>query len=172
MGAIWSFIVLCWVDNYGKMMHVLSLHSSAVAYLCGHLHTLGGLMPVLHSRHHQGTLELELGDWMDNRRWEQVRENAQTYAFLSCLICILSLGTDYLHLTTTCWVSLTWPLSSGPSQSSPTPRRLSTDILLWSHWAGCSILHISGAFLQLPSINPIMSKNPIRLLRSFGWNCT
>ncbi|MBN3296123.1 TMM62 protein, partial [Amia calva] len=43
--------------------------SSAVAYLCGHLHTLGGLMPVLHSRHKQGTLELELGDWMDNRRY-------------------------------------------------------------------------------------------------------
>uniref|UniRef100_A0A3P8SRH0 Transmembrane protein 62 n=1 Tax=Amphiprion percula TaxID=161767 RepID=A0A3P8SRH0_AMPPE len=42
---------------------------SAVAYLCGHLHTLGGLMPVLHSRHPQGTLELELGDWMDNRRY-------------------------------------------------------------------------------------------------------
>nr|XP_046269889.1 transmembrane protein 62 isoform X1 [Scatophagus argus] len=42
---------------------------SAVAYLCGHLHTLGGLMPVLHSRHPHGTLELELGDWMDNRRY-------------------------------------------------------------------------------------------------------
>uniref|UniRef100_A0A3B3DQU1 Transmembrane protein 62 n=1 Tax=Oryzias melastigma TaxID=30732 RepID=A0A3B3DQU1_ORYME len=40
---------------------------SAVAYLCGHLHTLGGVMPVLHSRHPHGTLELELGDWMDNR---------------------------------------------------------------------------------------------------------
>ena len=26
-------------------------------------------MPVLHSRHPQGTLELELGDWMDNRRY-------------------------------------------------------------------------------------------------------
>lgn len=25
-------------------------------------------MPVLHSRHPRGTLELELGDWMDNRR--------------------------------------------------------------------------------------------------------
>ncbi|KAM3870948.1 transmembrane protein 62 [Diretmus argenteus] len=48
---------------------VRALMSSAVAYLCGHLHTLGGLMPVLHSRHPQGTLELELGDWMDNRRF-------------------------------------------------------------------------------------------------------
>ncbi|KAJ8401137.1 hypothetical protein AAFF_G00387190 [Aldrovandia affinis] len=48
---------------------VRELMSSAVAYLCGHLHTLGGLMPVLHSRHSQGTLELELGDWMENRRY-------------------------------------------------------------------------------------------------------
>ncbi|XP_061552000.1 transmembrane protein 62 isoform X1 [Phycodurus eques] len=48
---------------------VRELMRSAVAYLCGHLHTLGGLMPVLHSRHPHGTLELELGDWMDNRRY-------------------------------------------------------------------------------------------------------
>ncbi|KAJ3613689.1 hypothetical protein NHX12_019935 [Muraenolepis orangiensis] len=48
---------------------VREVMSSAVAYLCGHLHTLGGLMPVMHSRHPQGTLELELGDWMDNRRY-------------------------------------------------------------------------------------------------------
>ncbi|XP_022054940.2 transmembrane protein 62 isoform X1 [Acanthochromis polyacanthus] len=48
---------------------VRDIMRSAVAYLCGHLHTLGGLMPVLHSRHPQGTLELELGDWMDNRRY-------------------------------------------------------------------------------------------------------
>ncbi|NXF98011.1 TMM62 protein, partial [Eubucco bourcierii] len=39
------------------------------AYLCGHLHTMGGLMPVLHTQHHGGTLELELGDWKDNRKY-------------------------------------------------------------------------------------------------------
>ncbi|XP_074004773.1 transmembrane protein 62 isoform X1 [Numenius arquata] len=48
---------------------IRSLMSSATAYLCGHLHTMGGLMPVLHSQHRGGTLELELGDWMDNRRY-------------------------------------------------------------------------------------------------------
>ncbi|MGH0161055.1 UNVERIFIED_CONTAM: hypothetical protein FKN15_049755 [Acipenser sinensis] len=48
---------------------IRQIMSSAVAYLCGHLHTLGGLMPVLHSRHPQGTLELELADWKDNRRF-------------------------------------------------------------------------------------------------------
>ncbi|XP_027631582.1 transmembrane protein 62 isoform X2 [Tupaia chinensis] len=48
---------------------IRSIMSSAIAYLCGHLHTLGGLMPVLHTRHNQGTLELEVGDWKDNRRY-------------------------------------------------------------------------------------------------------
>uniref|UniRef100_A0A8B9FPV4 Transmembrane protein 62 n=1 Tax=Amazona collaria TaxID=241587 RepID=A0A8B9FPV4_9PSIT len=48
---------------------IRALMSSATAYLCGHLHTLGGLMPVLHSQHRGGTLELELGDWMDNRKY-------------------------------------------------------------------------------------------------------
>nr|XP_045012463.1 transmembrane protein 62 isoform X2 [Jaculus jaculus] len=48
---------------------IRTIMSSATAYLCGHLHTLGGLMPVLHSRHSKGTLELEVGDWKDNRRY-------------------------------------------------------------------------------------------------------
>ncbi|NXC50264.1 TMM62 protein, partial [Penelope pileata] len=48
---------------------IRTLMSSATAYLCGHLHTMGGLMPALYSRHRGGTLELELGDWMDNRRY-------------------------------------------------------------------------------------------------------
>lgn len=40
---------------------------NGVAYLCGHLHTLGGLLPQMYSRQKTGTLELELGDWKDNR---------------------------------------------------------------------------------------------------------
>ncbi|XP_074145515.1 transmembrane protein 62 isoform X2 [Sminthopsis crassicaudata] len=48
---------------------IRSLMSSATAYLCGHLHLLGGMMPVLHTRHPNGTLELELGDWKENRRY-------------------------------------------------------------------------------------------------------
>ncbi|XP_036591884.1 transmembrane protein 62 isoform X2 [Trichosurus vulpecula] len=48
---------------------IRALMSSAVAYFCGHLHLLGGLMPVLHTRHPKGTLELELGDWKQNRRY-------------------------------------------------------------------------------------------------------
>ncbi|XP_067895855.1 transmembrane protein 62 isoform X2 [Heterodontus francisci] len=55
---------------------------SAIAYLCGHLHTLGGLMPVLHTRHSQGTLELELGDWMDNRKYRLMAFDHDLFSFV------------------------------------------------------------------------------------------
>uniref|UniRef100_A0A3Q3WR31 Calcineurin-like phosphoesterase domain-containing protein n=1 Tax=Mola mola TaxID=94237 RepID=A0A3Q3WR31_MOLML len=55
--------------------------ASGVAYLCGHLHTLGGLMPVLHSRHPHGTLELELGDWMENRRYRVLAIDHDLFSF-------------------------------------------------------------------------------------------
>lgn len=55
---------------------------SAVAYLCGHLHTLGGFMPVLHSRHEYGTLELELADWMENRRYRILVFDHDLFSFV------------------------------------------------------------------------------------------
>uniref|UniRef100_A0A674EZD9 Transmembrane protein 62 n=1 Tax=Salmo trutta TaxID=8032 RepID=A0A674EZD9_SALTR len=61
---------------------VRGVMSSAVAYLCGHLHTLGGLMPVLHSRHPEGTLELELADWMDNRRYRVLAFDHDLLSFM------------------------------------------------------------------------------------------
>lgn len=44
------------------------LMSSSVAHLCGHLHTLGGLVPHMYGRHPNGHLELELGDFRYSRR--------------------------------------------------------------------------------------------------------
>lgn len=38
-------------------------------YLCGHLHTLGGMVPEMYTLQSTGTLELELGDWKDSRRY-------------------------------------------------------------------------------------------------------
>ena len=65
-----EIFLLVWHHKLSLFIYFIyfSLVSSATAYLCGHLHTLGGLMPVLHTRHFQGTLELEVGDWMVNRR--------------------------------------------------------------------------------------------------------
>lgn len=36
-------------------------------YLCGHFHMLGGLVPNMYTLQKTGFLELELGDWKDNR---------------------------------------------------------------------------------------------------------
>ena len=41
---------------------------SSVAHVCGHLHTLRGLVDGLYGRHPSGHLELELADFKDNRR--------------------------------------------------------------------------------------------------------
>uniref|UniRef100_A0A8C5QY16 Transmembrane protein 62 n=1 Tax=Leptobrachium leishanense TaxID=445787 RepID=A0A8C5QY16_9ANUR len=61
---------------------VRAVMSSAVAYLCGHLHTLGGLAPALHSQHEHGTLELELGDWMSNRRFRIFAFDHDLFSFI------------------------------------------------------------------------------------------
>ncbi|KAM3919292.1 transmembrane protein 62 [Leptodactylus fuscus] len=61
---------------------IRSVMSSAVAYMCGHLHTLGGMAPVLHSQHQQGTLELELGDWMHNRRYRIFAFDHDLFSFV------------------------------------------------------------------------------------------
>lgn len=45
-----------------------STHRSQ-AYLCGHLHSMGGLVPNMYTKHKKGYLELELGDWKDNRMY-------------------------------------------------------------------------------------------------------
>lgn len=38
-----------------------------LVYLCGHLHKLGGIVPQMYTLQKSGFLELELGDWKDNR---------------------------------------------------------------------------------------------------------
>ncbi|XP_033734375.1 transmembrane protein 62-like [Pecten maximus] len=63
-----------WFGHYPTSLTILengtrirSLMRNATAFLCGHLHTLAGLVPRMHARHNTGMLELELGDWKDNR---------------------------------------------------------------------------------------------------------
>lgn len=43
--------------------------SSAVAHVCGHLHTLGNTVFQMYGRHPGGHLELELGDFVGHRRY-------------------------------------------------------------------------------------------------------
>ena len=46
---------------------IRQIMKGGLAYMCGHLHTLSGFVPGLYTRQQTGSLELELGDWKDNR---------------------------------------------------------------------------------------------------------
>lgn len=46
---------------------IIGNHRPGMAYMCGHLHKLGGIVPRMYTLQQNGFLELELGDWKDNR---------------------------------------------------------------------------------------------------------
>lgn len=50
-----------------SIRHTIGKSSASQVYLCGHLHTMGGLVKQMHTKHKRGYLELELSDWKDNR---------------------------------------------------------------------------------------------------------
>ncbi|XP_032515183.2 transmembrane protein 62-like [Danaus plexippus] len=55
-----------------QRMDVRQLMGSArgsQAYVCGHLHSMGGLVPRMYTKQKKGYLELELSDWKDNRMY-------------------------------------------------------------------------------------------------------
>ncbi|OON18766.1 hypothetical protein X801_05375, partial [Opisthorchis viverrini] len=56
--------------------------SSAYAYFCGHLHTLLGWVPKMYGLQPQGFLELELGDWRDNRYYRIVAVDHDLVSFI------------------------------------------------------------------------------------------
>ncbi|XP_067136541.1 transmembrane protein 62-like isoform X2 [Centruroides vittatus] len=51
-------------------------------YLCGHLHTLGGMVPIMYTLQSTGSLELELGDWKDNRRYRLAAVDHGMFTFI------------------------------------------------------------------------------------------
>lgn len=70
--TIWfgHFPTSCIVATEGKgVKSIIGQLDQSLAYVCGHLHTLGGLVPNMYTLQKDGFLELELGDWKDNRRF-------------------------------------------------------------------------------------------------------
>ncbi|ETN59868.1 transmembrane protein 62 [Anopheles darlingi] len=53
----------------GGIRNLIGRYRDAYAYLSGHFHTLGGAVPRMYTLQKEGFLELELGDWMRNRRY-------------------------------------------------------------------------------------------------------
>jgi len=50
-----------------KFLNQYNLFRNGAAYLSGHLHTFGGLVRAMYTRHLNGMLELELADWKVSR---------------------------------------------------------------------------------------------------------
>ncbi|KAJ8952061.1 hypothetical protein NQ318_010971 [Aromia moschata] len=48
---------------------IIGKQRNSLVYVCGHLHTLGGIVPRMYTFQKAGFLELELGDWKDNRMY-------------------------------------------------------------------------------------------------------
>ena len=57
----------CVLTPNSGLKSILGQNPNTLAYLCGHLHTLNGMIPQMYSSQPEGFLELELGDWKDNR---------------------------------------------------------------------------------------------------------
>lgn len=53
--------------DHAKFLKKFIFRSSG-PYLCGHLHTLGGMVPEMYTLQSNGALELELADWKENRK--------------------------------------------------------------------------------------------------------
>ncbi|EDO48624.1 predicted protein, partial [Nematostella vectensis] len=61
------------------------LRNGAV-YMCGHLHTLGEVVPKMHAVHPQGHLELELGDWLGPRNYRIAAIDHDLFSFVDVRI--------------------------------------------------------------------------------------
>ncbi|XP_063701317.1 transmembrane protein 62-like [Culicoides brevitarsis] len=59
-------------DESHGIRQIIGDYAESMVYLCGHFHTFAGTVPRMYTLHHEGFLELELGDWMQNRLYRVV----------------------------------------------------------------------------------------------------
>ncbi|XP_044749318.1 transmembrane protein 62-like [Coccinella septempunctata] len=70
--------------SYGEqsIREMIGRDKNGLAYLCGHLHKLGGLVPHMYTLQNEGFLELELGDWKDNRMYRVLAIDHGGFSFI------------------------------------------------------------------------------------------
>uniref|UniRef100_A0A182QW63 Calcineurin-like phosphoesterase domain-containing protein n=1 Tax=Anopheles farauti TaxID=69004 RepID=A0A182QW63_9DIPT len=66
----------------GGIRNLIGRYREAYAYLSGHFHTLGGAVPRMYTLQEEGFLELELGDWMRNRRYRLAAFDHGLFSFV------------------------------------------------------------------------------------------
>ncbi|CAH1174265.1 unnamed protein product [Phaedon cochleariae] len=55
--------------GWKNIREIIGKHNRGLAYVCGHYHTLGGLVDRMYTLQKEGFLELELVDWKDKREY-------------------------------------------------------------------------------------------------------
>lgn len=64
------------------LRHLIGQYDEGFAYLCGHLHKLGGMVPRMYTLQNEGFLELELGDWKMNRSYRLAAIDHGLFSFV------------------------------------------------------------------------------------------
>ncbi|KAL1489693.1 hypothetical protein ABEB36_013633 [Hypothenemus hampei] len=65
-----------------NIRNLIKKDPNGLVYVCGHLHTLGGVVPEMYTMQKAGFLELELGDWKDNRMYRLMAIDHGMFSFI------------------------------------------------------------------------------------------
>lgn len=76
-----SSFLFVWIENC-YMIQFVFCHIFSGPYMCGHFHTLSGLVKEMYSTHQEGSLELEVGDWKDNRIYRVAAIDHGIFSFI------------------------------------------------------------------------------------------
>ncbi|KAH0539902.1 transmembrane protein 62-like [Cotesia glomerata] len=69
-------------EDTRSIRNIMGDYGEGLVYLCGHYHTLGGTLPEMYTLQHAGFLELELGDWKDNRLYRVAAVDHGQFSFI------------------------------------------------------------------------------------------
>lgn len=64
------------------LRELMGSSQASQVYVCGHLHAMGGLVPRMYTKQRKGFLELELGDWKDNRMFRLAAIDHGIFSFV------------------------------------------------------------------------------------------
>ncbi|KAF7266802.1 hypothetical protein GWI33_019908 [Rhynchophorus ferrugineus] len=83
--TIWfgHFPTSCILSSAGENVRdLIKKDENSLVYVCGHLHTLGGAVKNMYTMQKEGHLELELGDWKDNRLYRLMAIDHGMFSFI------------------------------------------------------------------------------------------
>lgn len=69
-------------DERKSFQRIIAEDDTGLVYMCGHLHTLAGMVPRMYVLQHNSFLELELGDWKSTRLYRVAAIDHGIFSFV------------------------------------------------------------------------------------------